>query len=53
MVLSSEMDQAKTGLILKVFIKGRGAEVLRIIGPSLILWEPFKDSAPSQTADGS
>jgi hypothetical protein len=36
MVLSSEMDQAKSGLIGKLFIKGRGAEDLRIISPSLI-----------------
>jgi hypothetical protein len=42
MVLSSEMDQAKRGLIRKVFIKGRGAEVFSKFRPSPILREPFK-----------
>ncbi len=51
-VLSREKDLAKSGLIRKLFIKGRGAEVLRKIGLSPILWEPFKDSAPSRTAVG-
>ncbi len=32
-VLSSEMDLAKSGLIQKIFIKGRGAEIFRKIGP--------------------
>jgi hypothetical protein len=34
-VLSSEMDLAKSGLIQKLFIKERGAEVFRKIGPPL------------------
>ncbi len=32
-VLSSEMDQAKSGLILKVFIKERGAEIFSKFRP--------------------
>ncbi len=36
------MDQAKRGLIRKLFIKGNGAEILRKFRPPLILWEPFK-----------
>ncbi len=51
-VLSREKDLAKSGLIRELFIKGRGAEVLRKIGLPPILWEPFKDSAPSRTAVG-
>jgi hypothetical protein len=31
-VLSSEMDQAKSGIIRKLFIKGRGAENFIKIG---------------------
>jgi hypothetical protein len=46
-VLSSEMDPVEIRLIRKVFIKGRGAEVVRKIRPSPILREPFKDIAPS------
>ncbi len=36
------MDQAKSGLIRKVLIKDRGAEIFREIFPAFILWEPFE-----------
>ncbi len=41
-VLSSVMDQAKSGLIRNLFIKGRGAEILSKFRPPPILWELFK-----------
>ncbi len=44
-VLTSEIR-----LILKAFIKERGAGIFRKIRPSPILREPFKDSAPPRTA---
>ncbi len=40
-------DLAKSSLIRKLFIIGRGTEVFKKIGPFLILWEPYKGSAPS------
>jgi hypothetical protein len=46
------MDPVEIRLIRKVFIKGRGAEVVRKIRPSPILREPFKDSAPSRSVFG-
>ncbi len=49
-VLSREIHPAEIRFIWKAFIEERGAEVFRKIGPSPILWEPFKDSAPSRTA---
>jgi hypothetical protein len=33
----SEMDQTKSGLFLKLFLKGRGAEIVIKIRPSPIL----------------
>jgi hypothetical protein len=36
------MDQAKTGLVRKLFIKGRGAEILSKFSPPPILRDPFK-----------
>ncbi len=45
------MDPAEMGFIRKAF-KESGAEVLRKIRPSPILWEPFKVSAPPRTAVG-
>jgi hypothetical protein len=36
-ILSSEMDQAKTGLNRKVFIEERGAEIFSEFRPPLIL----------------
>jgi hypothetical protein len=44
------MDSAEIRFIRKAFIKERCAEVLRIISPSPILGELFKDSVPSPTA---
>jgi hypothetical protein len=46
------MDQVEIRLIRKVFIKGRGAEVVGKIRLSPILREPFKDSAPSRSVFG-
>jgi hypothetical protein len=42
MVLSTEMDQAKSGLTRKLFINGRGAEVLRIIARPSSCGSPLK-----------
>jgi hypothetical protein len=41
-VLSKEMDLAKKGLIRKVLIKERGADIFRKFCTPPILWEPFK-----------
>ncbi len=46
------MDVAESMFIRKVFIKERGAKVLRKIRPSLIRWEPSKATAPPRTAVG-
>ncbi len=51
-VLSREMDHAKSGLIRKLFMKGRGGEIFSWFRPPHILWEHFKDFAPSYTAVG-
>ncbi len=41
-VLSIKMDQAKSGLVRKLFITGRGAEILSKFRPPPILRDPFK-----------
>ncbi len=46
------MNLAEIRVIRKVVIKEWGAEVFWKIGPSPILWEPFKDSATSRTVIG-
>ncbi len=53
-VLSSEMDSAEIRLIRLIFIKGRGAAVLKnsSVPHPVRGWEPFKDSAPSNTVIG-
>ncbi len=53
MELSSEMDLAKIIIFIwKVVMKEWGAEVLRKIRPSPILWKLFKGSATPRTAIG-
>jgi len=53
-VLSSDMDLAYVGLILEVFIKGRGAEFLsEFRPPPPSLWEPFKVTPPPRTVIGN
>ncbi len=51
-VLSSEMDPAEIMFSWKTLIKEIGEEIVRKIGPSPILWEPFKVTAQSRTAVG-
>ncbi len=46
------MDLAEIRFFKSAFIKERGAEVIRKIRPSPILWELFIDSSPSRTAVG-
>jgi hypothetical protein len=53
LALFSEMVLAESDIFQKVVIKGWGAEIFRKIVPSLILWEPFKDQAPSRTTVGN
>ncbi len=48
-VLSSEMDLAKSWIIRKVLIKGRGAEISGNFAPSSSLWQPFEFLAPCRT----
>jgi hypothetical protein len=45
-VLSCKMGPAQIGHILKVFIKGRGAEIFIEFCLPLCLWEPFKFTVP-------
>jgi hypothetical protein len=52
-VRSNKMDPAEIRFVRKAFIKERGAEVFRKIGPSFILGEHFKDSAPPFTGVGT
>ncbi len=54
-LLSNEMYLAEFKCLRSAFIKERGAEVIRKIRPSpvLWLWEPFKDSAQSRTSVGN
>jgi hypothetical protein len=40
--MSIEMDQAKSGLVRKLFITGRGAEILSKFRPPPIMRDPFK-----------
>jgi hypothetical protein len=50
--MSSEMDEAKSGLIRKALIKGRGPEIFSKFHPPTILWDPFEVKAPSRSVIG-